>query len=184
MMTNYSDRFLKAVEFVLRHETEYARGHYGDFKFAVAEHVAGDAGGTTKWGIDARSHPGVDIDALTHDQAVAIYYADYWLKSHAEELPIGVGEVIFDIRVNGGNGIRWLQEALTHIGIPCSADGIWGPATKKAAQHAGTDALAVLCKRREQYFRAIVDAHPGQDKFLGGWLARAADCKAFAVALA
>jgi len=179
----YSPRFLKAVEFVIQHETEYARGHYGDMAFAIAEHVSGDAGGLTKWGIDQRSHPDVNVAELTLDAATNIYYHAYWLPSHAEELPLGIGEVIFDVKVNGGNGIKWLQEVINNLGIPCGIDGIFGPATKAAAQKVGTAALKPLCNRREQYFRAIVDAHPLQSKFLAGWLARGTDCKAFATGI-
>jgi len=184
MSSVYSPRFMHAVEFVLRHETEYARGHYGDMAFAIAENVSGDAGGLTKFGIDQRSHPNVNVAELTREVATDIYYHAYWLPSHAEEMPLGIGEVLFDIKVNGGNGMKWLQESLNHIGIPCAIDGIFGPATKSATQKAGTEALKALCKRREQHFRAIVDAHPLQSKFLKGWIVRASDCETFASNLA
>ena len=179
----YSRRFMQAVEFVLEHEAVYARGHYGDFNFVIPENESGDNGGLTKFGIDARGHPGVDIANLTKDQAIAIYYSEYWVPSHAMELPLGVGEAIFDIKVNGGKGILWLQEALNHIGIPCSTDGIFGPATKAAAQKAGPDALKALCNRREQYYHAIVEAHPSQAKWLAGWLNRSADLEKFALSV-
>ena len=183
MSNAYSPRFLKAVEFVLRHETEYARGHYGDMAFAIAEHVSGDAGGLTKWGIDQRSHPDVNVAQLTQDQATQIYYNAYWVPSHAEELPLGIGEVLFDVKVNGGNGIKWLQEVINNLGIPCGIDGVFGPATKAAAQKAGAAALKPLCARRVAYFKAIVDAHPLQAKFIAGWLDRGAACEAFAIDL-
>jgi lysozyme family protein len=172
---------MEAVEFVLEHETEFQRGHYGDWNFVRTEHDPTDRGGATRYGLDARTHG--DVENLTKDQAIAIYYSEYWVPSHAMELPLGVGEAIFDIKVNGGKGILWLQEALNHIGIPCSADGIFGPATKAAAQKAGLDALKALCNRREQYYRAIVDAHPSQAKFLQGWINRSADLEKFAMSV-
>src|SRR6478735_11274468 len=40
---------------------------------AAYENVPGDPGGPTKYGIDQRSHPDVNIRALTKEQAKAIY---------------------------------------------------------------------------------------------------------------
>jgi lysozyme family protein len=44
-------------------------GHDGDFAFAIAERDPDDPGGLTKFGIDQRSHPTVDINALRLEQA-------------------------------------------------------------------------------------------------------------------
>jgi len=181
-MSAYSARFLAAVQFVLEHETVFEHGHYMDWNHVRTERDPKDKGGVTRYGIDQRSHD-VDVASLTKEQAIDIYYSEYWVPSHAMELPLGVGEAIFDIKVNGGKGILWLQEALNHIGIPCSTDGIFGPATKAAAQKAGPDALKALCNRREQYYHAIVEAHPSQAKWLAGWLNRSADLEKFALSV-
>jgi lysozyme family protein len=169
------------VEFVLEHETFFAKGHWGDWNHVVSENESGDAGGLTKYGIDQREHPSEDIDALTKARAIEIYHAHYWLPLHADELPVGICEALFDITVNGGAGVRWLQEALTHIGFDCVADGAMGPKTIAAARAAGVDALKALCNRREQYYRAIVANNPSQEKFLHGWLTRASDLEKFAI---
>ncbi|MDZ4287813.1 MAG: hypothetical protein U0984_07635, partial [Prosthecobacter sp.] len=58
-------RFLNAVTFVLDHETVFKRGHHGDYAQAIAENVSGDPGGVTKFGIDQRSHPNLDIVNLS-----------------------------------------------------------------------------------------------------------------------
>lgn len=42
-----------------------------------------DPGGLTKFGISQRSYPFLDIRNLTVEQAVQIYYEDYWLRSRA-----------------------------------------------------------------------------------------------------
>jgi lysozyme family protein len=177
----YSERFLKAVEFVLEHEAVFAKGHWGDWNHVVSENESGDAGGLTRYGIDQRSHPDEDIDGLTKARAIEIYHANYWLPLHADELPIGIGEVLFDIKVNGGAGVRFLQEALTHLGFACVADGKLGQKTIAAARAAGVDAIKALCDRRKQYYRAIVAANPSQQRFLDGWLARSTDLEEFAL---
>src|SRR6202007_182545 len=91
----YSPAFLKAIAFVLPHEEEFARGHWGDENFVVSEHVPGDAGGTTKWGIDAASHPGVDVDDLTRDQAITIYNEE-WKWRNMDALPEKLAVAMFD----------------------------------------------------------------------------------------
>ena len=70
--STYSEAFLRAVAFILPHEEEFARGHWGDENFVIPENVSGDSGGWTKYGIDASSHPGVDVKDLTRPQAIAI----------------------------------------------------------------------------------------------------------------
>lgn len=180
----YSKRFLKAVKFVLQHEAVFARGHYGDWNFVVSENVSADKGGVTKYGVDEASHPEVDVENLTYDQAVEIYYRAYWVPSRAEMMPVGVGELLFDIKVNGGNGVRMLQEALCKIGIECVPDGVIGPKTIAAVLSAGPEAVRALCIRRELRYRGIAAADPSQKRFLQGWINRNNDAQEFALSLA
>ena len=63
--------FLEAMKFIFEHENVLSRGK------VVAEHDSKDPGGTTKYGIDARSHPGVDIENLTEQQALNIYWEEW-----------------------------------------------------------------------------------------------------------
>jgi lysozyme family protein len=156
-------RFRQAVAFVLGWETVFdRRGN------PVTENDPDDPGGLTKFGIDQRSHPHIDIRALTRSQAEAIYHRDYWLPVRAHELPVPVGEVLFDIAVNNGKSraARWLQEAL---GV--EQDGFIGPITLKAACAVNPVELAQrLVARRERFYRSI--ARGGKAKFLKGWLNR------------
>ncbi len=123
-----ASRFHQAVELVLQHE--------GGF----VDHPR-DPGGATKFGITretlsrARGRP-VSIDdvrALTRAEAVAVYQRLYWDAVRADELPSGIDLAVFDLAVNSGpvRAARMLQNVL---GVP--ADGIVGPVTLKAAQHA------------------------------------------------
>jgi len=174
-------RFLAAVEFVLQHETEYARGKRG-YENAIAEHDPDDPGGTTKFGIDQRSHPEVNIEQLTVDRARQIYEQSYWGPSHAAELPAGVGEICFDTAVNCGVGKAaiWLQEILAQVGLYHGAiDARIGPQTLLAARSANIPQLCgELLNRRVQFYHRLASS-PRYQKFLQGWLNRCDDLVAF-----
>lgn len=60
-----------------------------------------DPGGATKYGIDQRSHPEVNIRALTKDQAEEIYWRE-WLAAGCGGMPSPFAEVYFNCAVNMG----------------------------------------------------------------------------------
>jgi lysozyme family protein len=183
--SKYSPAFLKAIQFVLPHEEEFARGHWGDENFVVAENVSGDSGGVTKYGIDASSHPGVDIANLARDGAIGIYWNE-WLFRKLDSLPEKLAIAMFDVWVNGGYAVKWLQTALNKF---CggerkflTVDGDLGPATIAAAQ--ACDQAAVVryfISERDARFEAI--AHGSRAKFLAGWEQRDRDLEKFLAAV-
>ncbi len=127
-----------------------------------------DRGGATKFGIDQRSHPDVDIRALTETQAKEIYRTEYWGRVRADELPPKVGEVVADIAVNNGvtRAAKWLQEA-----SGAAPDGVIGPRTITAARRLNPETLALaLVHRREIFYRSIASGR--QAKYLRGWMNR------------
>lgn len=89
-----------------------------------------DPGGETKWGICKRSYPDLDIANLTIQDAVSLYYTDYWLKNHCDQLSLPIDLYYYDACVNQGSpaAVQCLQKA---CGIP--QDGLIGPITIKAA---------------------------------------------------
>lgn len=103
-----------------------------------------DPGGATNLGITHRTLseyrsafpawglPG-DVRNLTKSQAAKIYRAGYWEPIRGDELPRGVGLLVFDAAVNQGpaRAARWLQEA---AGV--KVDGIIGQVTLAAARGA------------------------------------------------
>jgi lysozyme family protein len=171
--------FEKALKFVLEHETEFAKNHHGDMKFAVSENVSGDAGGLTKFGIDQRSHPYLDIENLTLEHASEIFRKDYWDKHKCGELPWPVNAVHFDNCVNMGPGqaVKLLQRTVgTHD------DGIMGPHTKVALMAAckvrSADVVALqICSQKEDFYVRLVEQKPALGKFKQGWLNRTNDLK-------
>lgn len=160
-------RFDDFIELLLGFETEFNID--GSVK---VERDPDDAGGMTKFGIDQRSHPRLDIAALTRDAAIGIYFAD-WQRLPCDELPLPLGELLMDIHQNGGHGALWLQEAL-HVTV----DGFIGPKTLAAAAQAAANPIVLLrCIHRlgdlrAAYFEGIARRRPKQKKFLRGWMRR------------
>lgn len=61
-----------------------------------------DPGGTTKYGISKRAHPERDIESLTEQDAIAIYWSDYWMRAGCDKLPWPLALIHFDCAVNQG----------------------------------------------------------------------------------
>jgi len=166
--------FDKAVAFVLDSECVFQKGHHGNFDFVMSENVKGDRGGLTKFGIDHRSHPDVDIENLTLEQAKEIYRTEYWLKGLCDKMPWPVSFAHFDACVNTGIGqaAKFLQRA-----IGADADGAIGPKTLKALVLAcgtrGPVAIAEeIVSSRETFYKKLAADNKEDEKFLDGWLNR------------
>jgi lysozyme family protein len=98
-----------------------------DFEGRDYEHDPDDPGGETKFGIDKRSHPEIDIKNLTIEQAEEIYLEEFNSGFFAA-LPSPLSLVLFDFAVTSGEGTaaKALQRA---IGVR-RADGVVGPQTR------------------------------------------------------
>lgn len=176
--------FMPSLAFVLRHECTYATGHDNDLNYVVCEDVPGDTGGCTKFGIDASSHPGVDIRALTLDEATALYHDGEWTHCHCDGLPKGLDTATFDCAVNNGEAVAGilLQRAIGACGRQIAVDGEVGPQTlRMAALVDRSDVLGHYLNLRRQRYADIVLHHPGDAKFLKGWLARVNDLERFLI---
>jgi len=104
----------------------------------------------TKYGIDARSHPNVDIKNLTSDEATQIYWSE-WIKDGCEHLPQPLDWLFFDAAVNCGIGRA--QQFLT--------------ASARDPQK--------FQKERIDFYNRLADQKPRLSKFLKGWIARVND---------
>lgn len=138
-----TERFLNFIDFVLEHEG-------GDY-----ENDPDDPGGPTKWGIDHRSHPDVDIKNLTKDEAVQIYYESYWEPNGCESLQAKLGECHMDACVNCG---------------PKRAGRFLAAANGDASQYNN---------QREAFYHRLVDARPRSQKYLRGWVNRVNDLRKY-----
>ncbi len=155
------------------------------FAFVIAEegqkltNTPGDAGGLTKFGIDAKDNPGVDIAALTLDAAKAIYLKQ-WGTSLASGLPWPICLVHFDAAVNCGESeaTKFLQRSVGAV-----ADGVFGPKSQAALADklAGMGPFHIgqgFNHWRRAYYHQIVVEHPTNAQFLPDWLQRVADVNA------
>lgn len=114
------DAFVAAVAFVID-------------RLEGGGHLVHDSGGATRWGISHNANPDIDIESLTRDQAVRLYYDRYWRPSRADELPEPLALSYFAAVVNIGfdPAVRCLQRALGTVTV----DGILGPRTLTAITH-------------------------------------------------
>jgi hypothetical protein len=118
-----------------------------DWEGRSFENDPDDPGGATKFGIDQRSHPNVDIRTLTEPQAIAIYWKE-WIEDGCLNLASPYAEVFFNCAVNMGMG-----------------------RAKQFDADAKGDANKFLILQENKY-RDIVRANPKMGKFLQGWLNR------------
>lgn len=173
MSTSDYTRFQKFILFILESECAYAKGSRRRIpEDVVWENVPGDNGGVTKYGVDQRSHPGVDIKNLSLDAAEGIYYKE-WLGHRCDELTSPIAECVFDAFVTGGRPIQWLQQVL---GV--QADGYIGPKTLAAAKASKPlETAQGILVMRDAYFKGLANSQAHDRQFLDGWLARDTDLK-------
>ncbi|HKR19741.1 MAG TPA: glycosyl hydrolase 108 family protein [Stellaceae bacterium] len=167
--------FDAAVAIVLAHEGGFQNDAADPGNWTGGAIGAGACVGT-KYGITAATHPGLDIAALSADDARAIYRRDWWDRLGLARLPSSLGAKLFDAAVNlGANpAIVCFQRALNAVGGALAEDGVLGAATVAAANEIPADAaLAALREALAAHYRQIVARHPDRACFLAGWLARA-----------
>lgn len=142
-------RFDSFIPFILRWEC--VRDKRGN---VIAENDPSDPGGVTKYGIDQRSHPRVDIRSLTESQAIDIYRREYWRRNMIDDMPVKLGEAYFNCCVNCGAG-----------------------RAKKLL--AGNNDAAKFILAQEGFYYRLASAKPSLKKFLKGWLNRTEDLRKF-----
>lgn len=151
-------------------------GNEGKFKRDSADHMDWDSGiinkGNlvgTKYGISAGAYPHEDIPNLTLERAKELYYHDYWVTFHGDELEAHVGFQLFDADVNHGpgNGIRMLQRA-----VGTNDDGKFGPLTLSALKAMDPEKfmMRLIAERINFFVKCSTWARDG-----AGWMNRMAN---------
>jgi lysozyme family protein len=165
--TPYPALFVRAVLRVLGNEGGYVN-------------LAADRGGATAFGISHRDYPDLEMRNLTRDDAIGIYFRDFWRTGRYGELPESIAIKLFDLSINMGpsNATRCLQRALLACASSTVEDGRLGDETIIAATRAyAPTLLAALRSEAAGYYRATAQlARKGGDdkaEFLDGWLRRA-----------
>jgi len=114
-----------------------------------------DPGGATKYGIDQRSHPNVNIKSLTISRATDIYWNSYWNNNNIEQYPYPLGEAYFDCCVNCGKS---------------RADDLLLRASSNYDS---------FLEARENFYRSLAKNKPSSSCFLQGWLNRINNLREF-----
>lgn len=156
----------------------------------LTDHPA-DRGGKTKYGITAATaarHGIADVATITVDEAVQIYYTDYWRAAGCERIKSKyIAAELFDTAVLSGSGAsgRFLQLAYNVLFAGPSSvgalkvDGVVGAVTaaKVNAMLPKWEKAILNAMTGEQYnhFRQIVAANPSQQVFLRGWVGKRLD---------
>jgi lysozyme family protein len=109
-----------------------------------------DPGGATKFGVDQRSHPSVDIKNLTVEEATDIYWNE-WVKDGCEHLDPPLDWLFFDACVNCG--VSRAQQFLT----------------------ASARDPKKFQKERIDFYNRLADQKPRLAKFRKGWISRVID---------
>jgi len=160
----YDDKFLDAVETVLKHEGGY-----------VWDKV--DLGGETNFGISKRSYPNEDIKNMTRDRAIKIYFDDYWKRGGYDKIDdVDVSAKVFDASINMGRkrANKLLQKALNHMGESLVVDGIIGQYTLATCNKCNNIILLDKYKDEMMYFyNKIIRKNPAMSKYRNGWAKRA-----------
>ena len=158
--------FDQAIEVVLAHE-----GGYSDNPL--------DFGGPTNFGISSRFNPGLEVELLTRDTAIEVYWERYWKGRNYDMLPEPVATKVFDLAVNLGSrvAVKCLQRAVMACGTLVAIDGLIGPQTAGAVAMLTTPETLLPALRSEAggEYRICVAMDSTQVLFLDGWLARAYD---------
>ncbi len=166
--SEYPGVFVAAVTRVLRNEGGWSKD-------------PADPGGDTRFGLSRRAYPALDLERLTEEQAIAIYFRDRWQRGRWGELPDSLAVKLFDLSVNIGAraATQCIQRALRACARQVAEDGMLGEATIAAARGADCDALlAALRSEAAAHYRIIAalwerERRPDADRFLEGWLRRA-----------
>lgn len=163
-MLRYPIKFLNAISTTLDHEGGYVND-------------PDDPGGETKYGITKRQYPDLEIISLSRDDAIHIYFEDFW-SQHGYALieDEQVSGKIFDLGVNMGprNAHMCLQRACRACNASVVEDGLLGPETFEAVNK--TPPIAILAAFRSEaagYYRRLVTKNKTLRKYLKGWLNRA-----------
>ena len=133
-----------------------------------------DPGGETKYGISKRAFPNLDIKNLTEEQAILIYYDEYWLDAKVDKLPDELHEIYFDMVVNMGKSraIKILQEACNHKAKKelLKVDGRIGSKTISGSKKVEQTRVQSF---RVKYYANLVERKPTLIKYWYGWYKRA-----------
>jgi lysozyme family protein len=115
-----------------------------------------------------------DIKALTPNDVMPLYKANYWDKINGDSLPNGVDYAVFDFAINSGTG-RAAKTLQSVLGV--TQDGQIGAATLRALEEANVREIATrVCEARLAFLQAL----PTYGTFGKGWSNRVSEVEKIA----
>ena len=140
----------------------------------------GDGQGRTRFGLGEKSHPEIPSSFYTTANvmlalsvAQATYRSVYWNRFQGDAIADdGVASCLLSFGINDGEAreVMMLQEVL---GIP--VDGVVGPQTLAKVNATPPIPLAAALRGAQaNFYSGLVAKNPANQRFLAGWLARAA----------
>jgi lysozyme family protein len=152
---------MKCIAVILKNEGGYVNNPY-------------DPGGETNMGIAKKFYPNLDIKNLNRNQAVEIYFRDYWSKMNLVNIyDENLVLQIFDMGVNAG--IRTAIKIIQRI-VDAEVDGFVGPETIELINQSESDLVNLYKQEREKYYFSLVRKNLDLNVFLAGWLNRVDHC--------
>jgi lysozyme family protein len=153
----YTDIFTRCIEIILRNEG------------GLVDHPS-DPGGLTNFGIAKKFYPDLDIKNLTRNQAIEIYFRDYWSKMNLHDIyDENLILQIFDMGVNAG--IRTAIKMVQKI-VDAGVDGIIGDETTELINDYPEDLVDIYKQERKKYYFGLARRKPALQVFLKGWIHR------------
>ena len=142
------DKFLKYLEYILKHEGGYVN------------HPK-DPGGATNYGITqevynnylhASGKKSQSVSLISRREVEAIYRVKYWMAIRGDQLPVGWDYAMFDFAVNSGIS-RAVKMAQLAVGVV--DDGIMGDKTMSAIRTAPPEALDKYISMRQDFLCSL-----------------------------
>lgn len=117
-----------------------------------------------------------DIKKIDFEDAIAAYKKVYWDIWDLGTLDDQKAALIFDAAMNHGHKVaaKIVQKALIEMGFNnVVADGVYGPQTRNSIADAATEEfIDIYFKHRKNYYNALINAYPDQEKNYSSWMER------------
>lgn len=156
-------KFMDAVEFTLKNEGGYVNH-------------PNDPGGETNFGITKRSYPYLDISKIKKEDAINIYYKDFWERFNYHLINNStIRKKVFDMGILMGpkNSIEMFQTALSKFYPTLNIDSRIGNITSRCANELEFDKFYPhLLDTYWSYFENIIKERPKSKVFEKGWRKR------------
>jgi lysozyme family protein len=164
--------FETAIKRTLVHEGGFQKNPQDHANWSSGKIGEGQLIGT-KYGITALDMPGVDIENITVNQAIAYYAEHYWKTLYSQIDSQAVADKLFDLGVLFGveTAVAMMQTTLETAGFnTVDVDGIFGKETLSAINQSDSDSLLKAYEANMVTHTFNIATHkPAERQFLAGW---------------